>query len=187
VEAFEAFIDPFRSALSCLGTAKVTVSPAGRTDRRKLHAWSLNDGQGMRMTGGLLLRATMQYVFLEDQSRENGPWRCSTRGYMYSVYDREDRELIAYHWHPSGASHYKAPHLHVGTPALAPTGVFTAGSHLPTGRVSFESFVRLIITDLKVPPQRETWASDLTLTEGVFEVWRSWSTTPPEIVSSGGH
>lgn len=100
-------------------------------------------------------------------------------GYMYSVDGQDGRELIAYHWHPVGASHFKAPHLHIGTPALAPSGVFTAGSHFPTGRLSLERFIRFVITDLRVPPHRASWDKDLQLSEGVFEVYRSWSTTPP--------
>lgn len=178
-EAFEAFIGPLQSAITCLGPAKVTVSAGGRGKSQGVHAWTLNSGKGMPLIGGLLLHATMNYEFLRDDRLEGGPWRCTTRGYMYSVDGQDGRELIAYHWHPVGASHFKAPHLHIGTPALAPSGVFTAGSHFPTGRLSLERFIRFVITDLRVPPHRTSWDKDLQLSEGVFEVYRSWSTTPP--------
>lgn len=135
----------------------------------------------MSLPGGLLLRAGMNYSFMRDDQIDGGPWRCRTHGYMYSVDGSDGRELIAWHWHPTGTSHYKAPHLHIGTPALAPSGVFTAGSHFPTGRLSFESVIRFLITDLKVPPKRASWVKDLNLSEGLFEVYRSWSTIPPEL------
>lgn len=178
-EAFDAFITPLQAAITTLGPAKVTVSPGGRSNSQGIHAWTLNNGRGMPLSGGLLLHARMNYEFVRDDQLEDGPWRCTTRGYMYAVDGGDGRELISYHWHPVGASHYKLPHLHIGTPALAPSGVFTAGSHFPTGRLSLESFVRFVITVLKVPPRRTTWEKDLLLSEGVYELYRTWSSTPP--------
>ena len=69
-----------------------------------MHAWSLNAGKGLPLPGGFRLRAAMQYEFLRDEAAEGGPWRCTTRGYMYAVEGRnpetrEEQELIAYHWH----------------------------------------------------------------------------------------
>jgi hypothetical protein len=183
-EAYAAFIEPFKTAIACVGQAKIITSPGGTTRSIGLHAWTLNGQDGMPLRGGRVLRATMQYEFLRDEYLEAGPWRCGTRGYIYALEERGG-ELIGYHWHPSGTSHYKAPHLHLGRPALADSGVISSGSHLPTGRVSFESFVRLLITDLGVPPQRDSWEVDLRLSEGIFELYRSWGTTPPAETSQG--
>jgi hypothetical protein len=96
-DAFEAFIGPFESAVACLGQAKITVSPGGRSRSQGVHAWLLNGGSGMPLSRGFMFRAAMNYEFLRNDELENGPWRCTTRAYMYAVEDRTGRELIAYH------------------------------------------------------------------------------------------
>lgn len=77
------------------------------------------------------------------------------------------------------ASPYKAPHLHAGQAILAPDGVITPRAHLPSGRISLESVVLVLIRDFGVRPARDDWEHCLAEDEGVFKLYRTWHDTPP--------
>ncbi|HZB83603.1 MAG TPA: hypothetical protein VE288_12265 [Rubrobacteraceae bacterium] len=47
-------------------------------------------------------------------------------------------------------------------------------AHLPTGRVSLEAFIRLLIEDFEVPTLRGDWEEALARSEEEFEADRSW-------------
>ena len=90
--------------------------------------------------------------------------------YYYQILDVQEREILAYHWHPAGASSVTHPHLHLSNriPALdlghnVPP-VSLAEMHLPTGHVTFADVVRLLITEFGVEPRRDDW--EATLREG---------------------
>jgi hypothetical protein len=40
-------------------------------------------------------------------------WHVEVLGYLYAI-GYEGRELVSYHWHPSGSSPITWPHMHVG-------------------------------------------------------------------------
>jgi hypothetical protein len=81
-------------------------------------------------------------------------------GYQYALYDADDREILAYHWHPEGSSHVTAPHLHLG--AGAEVGRRDLASALPpTGQITLEDVLRFAITDLGVRPLRRDWSEIL--------------------------
>lgn len=48
-----------------------------------------------------------------------GLWDAETAAYEYRLSDQDDREILAYHWHPEGQSHVETPHLHLGPDRLA--------------------------------------------------------------------
>ncbi|MGO4257127.1 hypothetical protein [Marmoricola sp. RAF53] len=109
------------------------------------------------------------------QSAGRERFRVSTSGYMYAVLDDSRREWIAAHWHPSGRSHHIEPHWHVGSLALAPSGVFLERSPIPSPRVSFESMVRWAIENLpEVEPVREDWDAVLRESEARFDEYKTW-------------
>ncbi len=104
---------------------------------------------------------------------EHGPWKVTVAAYDYVFSDVTGRELVAYHWHPGGASHVDSPHLHLGVA----TGISHAGlreAHLPTGRVSLESIVRLAIEAFGVRPLRADWRRVLDQGEAAFNRRRTW-------------
>ncbi len=70
------------------------------------------------------------------------------------------------------------PHMHVQAALLRRDGVITSRTHLPGGRASLESVVRLLITELGWPPAVNDWDDRLTLSEGVFRVYSSWNRDP---------
>ncbi len=101
-----------------------------------------------------------------------GPWKVSTAAYLYTLYDKDKHELLAFHWHPEMAGE-KTPHLHLyGASSIM--GML-AKVHFPTGRISLEQFLRFLIVELKVRPNRNDWESVLRQTQKKHEQFRSWS------------
>jgi hypothetical protein len=84
--------------------------------------------------------------------------------YEYRLSDGDDREILAYHWHPDGASQVRTPHLHLGPAAEVGRRALTT-AHLPTGRVGLGAMVRLAIEDFAVAPIRRDWNSVLSIAE----------------------
>jgi hypothetical protein len=83
--------------------------------------------------------------------------------YEYRLLDPNQREIIAFHWHPTGLSNVSDPHLHLSS-RLNPIEMGRnqepldlAGMHIPTGFVTLEDVVRLLITEFGVTPHRDDW------------------------------
>jgi hypothetical protein len=78
---------PGRATVACLGAGRVVVSPGGRADTSRTHAWSLNGGNG---GNGLVLRGDASGCRLLASMR-----------YRIITTDPEkyDVELWAMHWH----------------------------------------------------------------------------------------
>ena len=107
---------------------------------------------------------------LVEESRKD--WHVSTIAYRYHLLDGNSREIAAWHWHPgTGTEH---PHLHVSGTSI------DRRAHLPTGRVSIESIIRLLLTDMEVQPARghaDDYLRILEETERLFiqhRRWHSW-------------
>jgi hypothetical protein len=116
----------------------------------------------------LQVSVQQQYQLVEADDAERGPWKVATRAYSYQLADSQGQEVAAWHWHPSGASPWRQPHLHV-------TGGRLGECHLPTGRVSLEGVLRLLLTELAVRPLRDDWLAVLDEAEAAFREWRTWS------------
>lgn len=96
--------------------------------------------------------------------------------YQYRLLDHNERELLVYHWQPGSA--YLGPdypHVHVSAELDAQTSAVDRQSidldklHLPTGRVSLASVVRMLIAEFRVAPQHHDWVETLDRAERVFE------------------
>ena len=85
--------------------------------------------------------------------------------YSYGVLDGEEREILAYQWHPDGPSPVRFPHLHAtaapaillaerAAPRSEPRSVALGRMHLRTGPVILEDVVELLITEFDVAPRR---------------------------------
>lgn len=173
-------MEPIRDCVSCVARAKITLSRDGRGTTGKIHALTVNDDQPITLKCGasrpnLLLRVGMQYeiVRTEERPAERGPWRVSTRGYVYELQTASGEAVITYHWHPAGR--VASPHAHIGATQLAEHAVLSYKAHHPTGRISLESVIRTCIADYGVSAQRDDWAEVLELRESDFERYRSWS------------
>jgi len=88
--------------------------------------------------------------------RPRGLWEARTAAYEYRLSDGDDREILAYHWHPDGVSHVQSPHLHLG-PGAEVGRVALTTAHLPTGWIGLDEVIRLAIEGLGTEPARRDW------------------------------
>lgn len=103
-----------------------------------------------------------------------GFFEVRTASYLYRILDLNEREIIAYHWHPEGVSPVVRPHLHLTSriqpvsiddparPDLEPERIALAEMHISTGPVPFEDVVRLLIEEFRVIPLRSDWEEILS-------------------------
>jgi hypothetical protein len=109
----------------------------------------------------------------------------SSRYYAYELLDREDNEVLVYHWHPEGASGITYPHLHLSSqvspialapihPNRVPATVDYDELHIPTGRVLVEDLVRMLIERLDVRPLRRDWQAVLGANATASRADQSW-------------
>ena len=118
--------------------------------------------------GTVQLRLRQRFRVVRD-----GPTRfhVSTESYFYRLDDATGRELAAWHWHPGQLVDY--PHAHVTCDTL------TSAAHLPTGRVSIESVLRLLLDDLGVTAKRADYTNVLDEAERPFIQHRRWHARGP--------
>jgi len=117
--------------------------------------------------GRISLTFAMHYAIVRATGRR-GPWRTSTRGYLYGLDDADGHEILGYHWHPYGRSPETRPHLHLGAGAGVRRPELTS-AHLPTGRIAIEDVLRMTITDFGVQPLRADWQQVLAESQAAFE------------------
>jgi hypothetical protein len=176
-EAARAFLDPLRVALGCVAHARIT---AGEQMPGKTLLWTINGGTGAALSNGRLLHASMRYRLIEDDGEGRGPWRATTEGYIYKITEADGAELVQWHWHPDGASDERDPHYHFAAAVLAPDGIFTPKTHVPSPRVTFEEVVRRSIDWAGAAPLCDDWRDRLDLAEAPHRLYRTWHVTPSE-------
>ncbi len=160
-EAVGEYIDATQLLVSCVTDAVVGVG-GGYYASDRPHTLSLNDRRHIRIRGTsrlwLFLR---QYYRIIESGIPRTPWTVIETGYEYSIMDADQREILAYHWHPMGQSSFISQHLHIGHGAMtAREELHTA--HLPTGYVSLPDIIRLLIRDFGAIPRRGDWESVLS-------------------------
>lgn len=173
-DAVAVFLEPIREAISCLGRAKLTVSPGGRGTLGQTHLLTVNAGEPMALPGGLTLDLNLHYEIVRISRAGVQPFRVTTRAYLHTIAKPGASEIISAHWHPTGNSGRTEPHWHVGAAALVEDGVFSPRAHIPSPRVSCEAMVRLAIEQLDVRPVRQDWDAVLESGERDFAAHRSW-------------
>jgi hypothetical protein len=165
-QARERFLGPLRRSLSCITNAQIIVSPL--RDPGGLQALTLSqDPLRLRSGQGVdyQLRLRQQFHLV----REGRDWRVTTDAYQYRLDDGTGQEMASWHWHPNTGNPH--PHLHV------PGGPAGGRTHLPTGRVSIESVLRVLLTDLAVQPTRDhvnDFLDVLDASEAPFIEHRRW-------------
>lgn len=86
-------------------------------------------------------------------------FRARLVGYRYAVIGAEQRELLAYHWHPTGVSGVTIPHVHVSNAAWRDRSAPDLSAiHLSTGPIALSDIVLLLITEFGALPRRGDWA-----------------------------
>jgi hypothetical protein len=143
-------------AISCV-TDRILTTEDFRRRRTEIADVVLNRGEAVRLreAGRIHLRVRMR-VRLSQSEPPRGLWDAATAAYEDRLSDRDDREIVAYHWHPAGRSHVRAPHLHLG-PGAEVDRVDLLTAHLPTGAVPIQDALRLAIETFEAEPARRDW------------------------------
>ena len=137
------------------------------------HPLTLANGLPVALHGvDLAVQISQQYRVIENPDPRE-PWQARTVAYHYTLRDAGESEILSYQWHPTVPGSVTFPHLHLEYGAGLGRPEFEK-AHLPTGRVTIEDFVRLLIVDFGVPPLREDWERALAESQAEFEADRSW-------------
>ena len=125
------------------------------------HILTLNRRRPVALAGSsqLMLRVQQTYRLVES-GPPGDSWQVDVVSYNYVVFDFEQREIVVYHWHPRGNSHVLTPHLHFGQGAQVGRPE-VRDAHLPTGDVSLNAILRVLIEEMGVQPRRSDWESIL--------------------------
>jgi hypothetical protein len=170
-QAAENFTRAIERALACITPASIVTTGSDPTAK---HGLALDGGKPVPITAAdgetaFAVTVLQNYRLVETPDEERGPWRVTTTQYAYTFLDAQGSEVFSYHWHPGIGPRY--PHMHIkSTPVKA-----LAKAHFPTGRVSLEEFVRVLLQDLKMRPRRANWKHILQETQAAFVRWRTWT------------
>ena len=123
----------------------------------------------LKTVNGVDIRLTLSMGFkVVAVSDELGQWKVHTISYNYQI-SNGNSEILSYHWHPDAHPQIWFPHLHM-------KGKHSK-THLPTGRVSIEEVIRLLIAEFGVKAKGD-WEHILLKAQRTFEKDRTWSSVP---------
>jgi hypothetical protein len=159
--AADGFVRSLQRALSCVTNSVLYES---RQTGARQAVTLADDPVQLSSTRGSREALRLSVIHQYEAVRQGRAWRVSSRAYYYRVDAPDGAELLSWHWHP--AATVKRPHLHVAA--------LDRRRHLPTGRVSLEAVLRLLLTEFDVRPQRPDWEGVLVANETVFEQSRTW-------------
>jgi hypothetical protein len=159
-ESVRSYRDTLQRTVSCV-TSNVLVLARNATAQAPVrHDLTLSNSPApLTGPGRIALNVGCRFLVV-SKSDEPTVWQVRTIGYFYTVSEMGGREILAYHWHPAGASHEVAPHLHLEAGAELGRADL-AGTHLPTGTVELPDVLRFVIRHLRVRPLRRNWAEIL--------------------------
>jgi hypothetical protein len=173
-EAVQNYVTPLQQAVSCV--SKAVLRPSGYDPSDEPLVLLSQQMPDRLATTDLYFDVAQWFRIIEDPA--NGPWRVTTEGYKYTIETEDGEEILGYHWHPRSLSHIREPHLHLGTGArIGRSELETAKAHLPTGRVSMEDFIQLLIEVFAAHPRRD-WRTILKATGDLFWKYASWGKKP---------
>lgn len=136
-----------------------SADPASRSRELRLSSDPVQLGGASRLS----LSARIGFRLVESSSGRE-PWDAEIVAYRYTLQDHEGKEIVPYHWHPEGR--VTTLHFHLGAGAaegrLRPD---LATAHLPSGYISLQAVLRLVIVELGVRPIRPDWDAVLRQTQ----------------------
>jgi hypothetical protein len=138
--------------------------------------------------GELRLTALLDYR-AEQETSSFPPWEIRTTRYTYWLTERNEREVIVYHWDSDAISPAYGAHLYFGKslvhPAMPDEARAFAGrltnARWPTGLVTLPSLLRAVIADLGVEPlvpDRAEVDRILTAAEQTMRASLAWAANP---------
>ena len=173
-QALDRYKEILQLSLSCVTKTVWVIGPppGGTADERALT--TREDPVAIPLGEGLRLNLRASQFFTVSERGGPGEWKVHTEAYAYSAgfQWRDDPEIrfLEWHWHPPRVPQ---PHIHMVVSHSTLTSINKL--HVPTGRVSFESVLRFIISELRVKPIRRDWDTRLTKGEALYKSYRSWA------------
>ena len=160
-EAVANYQHGIQRVVSCLTPSVVDVA-GGYHPSPTPHRLTMNDGQPVALNGpSQLMLRLQQYYRVDETGSASGRWRVAVLEYYYSVHDAEEKEVLLYHYHPRSGSSIITPHLHL-RPGAQVGRADVRDAHLPTGNVSLNAVLRVLIEEMGVQSRRPDWDSILT-------------------------
>ena len=152
------YLDNLQRLVSCVTPSVVTAEL--HQPFPVPHSATINDGDPVLMSGASRLQLAFRQSFIIEESEQDSSWRVVVGSYSYEVHDADGSEVLLYHWHPRGNSPVVIPHLHLeqGTGVIREV---VRDAHLPTGEVSLNAVLRVLIEEMGVNPRRPDWDSIL--------------------------
>jgi hypothetical protein len=112
----------------------------------------------LRHDAAALLDFEYQVRFADTRARGDSRWVGTLVKYHFALLTTEQREIIAFHWHPDVPGRPE-PHLHLGVASKASTLLRQA--HIPASIVTLPQVLRFAIRELGVEPIRDDWEARL--------------------------
>ncbi|HQR44104.1 MAG TPA: hypothetical protein PLX97_15520, partial [Gemmatales bacterium] len=109
-EAVSNFLDPLSLVVSCF--TKSVLRHGGGYDLGELCALAIGEDGRFKpksQDGNIILSILMQYKIVKVDG-DRGPYKVKTASYFYAIENRNQQELVAYHWHPEGTD-IPFPHI----------------------------------------------------------------------------
>ncbi len=176
-DAFRAFCDLanllLRVTVLAVGAAgaRVTAGPRPR-DRAVIEGGLAEENGVVPLTDGAFLRLS---VVLFRAPHDGGHrMKVEQASYQYQVDDAGNRWAFRYDYRREPADQHPATHLQVRGNLVEPVSAYRGmleRVHFPTGRVSLEAVIRLLVEQFAVRPNRppEIWRRVLAESERLFE------------------
>jgi hypothetical protein len=175
-EAVNNYREPLKDAVGCVTNPVLLFSEHGGYRVGEEYSLALMEGDPVQLSGTARIAISVIQYFqvIQDEREDYGPFRVTTTAYYYTVEDENGHEIIAYHWHPKAPNSKTVhPHVHLQYGAKVKRQEL-AGTHLPTGRVAVEDFLRLMIEVFGVAPLKKNWSVILGRTKKQFDLYKSW-------------
>ncbi len=175
-EAVNNYRDPLKEVVGCVTDPVLLFSKRGGYRVGEEYSLALRDADPVQLSGQARVAISIIQYFrvVKDEREDYGLFRVTTTAYYYTIEDENAHEIVAYHWHPQAPnSKTLHPHMHlqhgarIGRPELA-------GTHIPTGRVALEDFLRLLVEVFGATPLKSDWNAILGRTKTRFGMYKSW-------------
>lgn len=182
-QAVDSFLAPLNESTACVLPA--TWSYHKPRDGKAVgghYTALLNWGRPVEVQGiTIQVEGSIPFTVIEQDINKRGEkvprsqrFKVKTKSYWYTLARSNGAgEVVAYHWHPEAKGEVLHPHLHIGTGELNREGVLSRRNHMPSGRMSFEE-VLVMLVDLGAEPLRADWEATVNRNLETFQAWRTW-------------
>lgn len=162
VAARDVLLTRLQRAVSCVSNV-VLQHNCSRPQAGMVYFVAAPGGRDIRVptTPSEHVRLQLEWMFRIDALGEARQWEARIEKYGYQLLTDDGAEMLAYHFHP-GELGFDPPHLHVSSGAGSLRAEFHR-AHLPTGTISLEDFLSLVIREFRVRPQRADYRAVLAV------------------------